>query len=148
MSKNHGWLKFLVGAGIGVGVGVLLAPKSGKETRKELHEKIDALMAKVKKMDKDDVKELITNKIEEIKTDLANLDAETVSETIKKEAKKIKAKTEDLVAIAVQKGTPVVAKAAEEFKASTIKVLENITARLKDEETKKPVSKTKSKAKN
>ena len=138
MSKNHGWLKFLVGAGIGVGVGVLLAPKSGKETRKELHEKID----------EDNVKELITNKIEEIKTDLANLDAETVSETIKKEAKKIKAKTEDLVAIAVQKGTPVVAKAAEEFKASTIKVLENITARLKDEETKKPVSKTKSKAKN
>ena len=32
MSKK----KFLLGAGLGLGLGLLFAPKSGKETRKEL----------------------------------------------------------------------------------------------------------------
>ena len=36
MSKRSGLGKFLVGLGIGAGLGILLAPKSGKEMRKEL----------------------------------------------------------------------------------------------------------------
>ena len=137
MSKHNGLGKFLIGAGIGVGLGMLLAPQSGKDTRKELKEKFDDLASKVKKMDKDDVKKVIEAKIEEIKTDLKNLDKETVEEKIKEEAAKIKEKTEQLVALAVEKGTPVVLKAAKEVKASTIKTLENITSKLKEEDTPK-----------
>ena len=36
MSKKSGLGKFLAGAAIGVGLGILFAPKSGAETRKEL----------------------------------------------------------------------------------------------------------------
>ena len=38
--KKSGLGKFLVGAGIGAGLGILFAPKSGSETRKELKQKI------------------------------------------------------------------------------------------------------------
>ena len=56
MSKK-GWGKFVIGAGIGAGLGLLFAPKTGKETRKELKEKIDELMAKAKELDINEVSE-------------------------------------------------------------------------------------------
>ncbi len=134
--KKSGLGKFLVGAGIGVGLGMLFAPKSGKETREELKKKMDDLVAKAKKLDAEDVKKKIEKKIEEIKNDLKELDKETVAEAIKDGARKIKVKADELVDLAVKKGTPVVEKAAREVKASTIKTLESITAKLKDEEEK------------
>ena len=48
--KRKGFGGFLFGALVGVGIGVLFAPKSGKETRKELKEKFDELVKKVKEM--------------------------------------------------------------------------------------------------
>ena len=36
MSKRNGLGKLLAGVGIGVGLGLLFAPKSGEETRKDL----------------------------------------------------------------------------------------------------------------
>ena len=56
---------------------------------------------------------------------------------LKEGAKKIKKKADDLVAYAVKKGTPVIEAAAKEVKESTIKTLESITAKLKEEEPKK-----------
>lgn len=134
--KNSGLGKFLLGAGIGVGLGVLFAPKSGKETRKELKEKMDILVEKAKNIKAKDVKETIERKVNEIKEDLKNLDKETVAETIKEQAKKIKKKADQLVDYAVKKGTPVIEAAAKEVKNSTIKTLESITAKLKSEDTK------------
>ena len=40
--------KFILGAGLGLGLGLLLAPKSGKETRKDLMDKCNELLNKVK----------------------------------------------------------------------------------------------------
>lgn len=134
--KNNGLGKFLLGAGIGVGLGVLFAPKSGKETRKELKEKMDILVEKAKNIKAKDVKETIERKVNEIKEDLKNLDKETVAETIKEQVKKIKKKADQLVDYAVKKGTPVIEAAAKEVKNSTIKTLESITAKLKNEDTK------------
>ena len=68
----------LGGAAIGAGLGILFAPKSGKETRAELKEKIDELIKRAKEVDMDDVKESIELKIEEIKMELADLDKEKV----------------------------------------------------------------------
>lgn len=136
MSKNKGFGKFLLGAGIGVGLGVLFAPKSGKETRKELKEKMDILIEKAKNIKAKDVKETIERKVNEIKEDLKNLDRETVEIKIKEQAKKIKKKADALVDYAVKKGTPVIEAAAKEVKASTIKTLESITAKLKEEPKK------------
>ena len=142
MSKEkHGFGKFLLGAGIGVGLGMLFAPKSGKETRAELKEKMDDLVAKAKDLSKEDVKEAIEKKVTEIKKDLKNLDKETVAEKIKEGAKKIKKKADDLVDYAVEKGTPVIEAAAKEVKTSTIKTLESITAKLASDEKKETPAK-------
>ena len=64
--KSNGLGKFLAGAAIGVGLGVLFAPKAGSETRKELKEKIDELIVKVKELDVKEVRDSITMKIENI----------------------------------------------------------------------------------
>lgn len=51
MSKNEkksGLGKFVVGAAVGAGLGVLFAPKKGSETRRELKNKIDELVAQIK----------------------------------------------------------------------------------------------------
>lgn len=132
--KNSGLGKFLIGAGIGAAIGVLFAPKSGKETRKDLKEKMDNLIAKAKEINIEDVKNTIENKVEEIKNDLKNLDKETVAEAVKEQAKNIKKKADQLVQYAVKKGTPVIEAAAREVKASTIKTLESITVKLKEED--------------
>lgn len=149
MSKNEksGFGKFLLGAGIGVGLGILFAPKSGKETRKELKMKMDDLVEKAKNIKAEDVKATIEAKVEEIKEDLKNLDKETVVSAIKSGAAKIKRKADELVNYAVEKGTPVIEAAAREVKASTVKTLESITAKLKDEEPKKQEVKTQPKKK-
>ena len=137
MSKKSGLGKFLLGAGIGLGLGILFAPKSGKETRADLKKKMDNLIEKAKNIDVEEVKETIERKVNEIKEDLKNLDKETAALKIKEGAKKIKKKGDDLVNYAVKKGTPVIEAAAREVKESTIKTLEAITAKLKEEEPKK-----------
>ena len=79
MTKSgNGLGKFLAGAAIGVGLGILFAPKAGAETRKELKEKMDDLVKKVKELDVEEVKANFLNKIEEIKEELADLDKEKV----------------------------------------------------------------------
>ena len=126
MSKERksGFGKFLLGAGIGVGLGILFAPKS------------------------EDVKATIEAKVQEIKEDLKNLDKETVAAAVKSGAAKIKRKADELVEFAVLKGTPVIEAAAREVKNSTIKTLEGITAKLKDEEPKKQETKPQNKKKS
>ena len=47
MSKK-GLGKFVVGAAIGAGIALLFAPRSGKETRKILKDKMDDLVKKAK----------------------------------------------------------------------------------------------------
>lgn len=149
MSKNKsGFGKFLLGAGIGVGLGILFAPKSGKETRQDLKEKMDDLVEKAKNIQVEDVKATIEAKVQEIKEDLKNLDKETVVSAIKSGAAKIKRKADELVEYAVEKGTPVIEAAAREVKASTVKTLESITAKLKEEEPKKQEGKPQQKKKN
>ena len=149
MSKNKsGFGKFLLGAGIGVGLGILFAPKSGKETRQDLKEKMDDLVEKAKNIKAEDVKATIEAKVQEIKEDLKNLDKETVVSAIKSGAAKIKRKADELVEYAVEKGTPVIETAAREVKSSTVKTLESITAKLKEEEPKKQEVKPQQKKKN
>ena len=61
MSKK-GKGKLLAGLAIGASLGVLFAPKAGKETRKELKEKMDDLIDKAKNADKKEIKENIEKK--------------------------------------------------------------------------------------
>lgn len=130
MSKKKGFGKFLMGAAVGAGLGVLFAPKKGSETRKELKEKMDELVAKVKTVDIAEVKETIEAKIEDIKTELKDLDKEKVLKIAKKKAKQIEEKAEDLVNYAIEKGTPVLEKAASSVKEKAILVTKEVLAKL------------------
>ena len=115
MSKSG---KFLLGLGAGLGLGILFAPKSGEETRKELKKKIDELVVKVKEIDVNEVKENMSIKIAELQAELRDLDKEKVKELAKEKAVQVKEKADELVKLAVAKGTPAVQKAAKEVKTA------------------------------
>ena len=130
MSKGKGIGKFVAGVAIGAGLGILFAPKKGSETRKDLKDKLDNVVAKIKSLDKEEIKKTFTNKVEAIKTELEDLDKEKVLKIAKKKGEDIKKKCQDLVNLAVAKGTPVLEKAAEELRLKAIDVVSDVLEKL------------------
>ena len=133
MSKN-GLGRFLAGVAVGIGIGVLVAPKKGSETRHDLKVKMDDLLDKAKKLKKEDVKLAIENKVNAIKEALADLDKEKVLEVAKKKAKQIQEMAGDLVDYVVEKGTPVVEKAATAVREKAIVVTKGVLNKLENQE--------------
>ena len=76
---------FLAGAVFGTTLGVLFAPKSGKETRKDLKK----LAKKAKDIDLDDVREFVIEKSANIEEKLSKLSKERVLKEAKKKSKEI-----------------------------------------------------------
>lgn len=134
--KKSGAGKFLLGAAVGAGLGILFAPKSGKETRRDLKQKLDELVKKVKEIDIDEVRESLEEKIEEIRVELRDLDKEKVLSIAKEKGKQIKEKCEDLVQLTIDKGTPVLEKAANEVREKTIDAVKEVLARLEESDKK------------
>lgn len=120
--KKFGVGKFLAGAALGAGLGVLFAPKSGSETRKELKKKMDDLVAQIKDIDVDEVKKEFDKKVAEIKDGLADLDREKVLELAKDKGNDLKEKAQELVEMAKEKGTPMLKKSAQDVLENVIKV--------------------------
>jgi len=138
MGKNNGFGKFVAGAAVGVGLGVLLAPKSGEETRKELKEKFEELIENVKGLKVEDVKEYFEVKIEEIKKDLSELDKERVLEIAKEKGELIKDKIDELAVQAKEKATPAIEKAIAEVRSKVVDFLRDTAKKLeKDKKEKK-----------
>lgn len=133
MSKK-GFCKFLAGVAVGIGIGVAFAPKKGSETRQDLKNKMNELIDKAKKLKKEDVKIAIENKINDLKEAIADLDKEKVLEIAKKKAKQIQNMAEDLVQYVVDKGTPVVEKAANSVREKAIVVTKSILEKLENQE--------------
>lgn len=128
--EGRGFGKFIAGAAIGVGLGVLFAPKSGEETRKELKEKFEELIQKVKELDMNEVRDAFLKKIDDIKAELADLDKEKVLEIAKEKAEAIKEKIDELATDAKEKATPVIQKSVSGLRDKTIEVLKNTTKKL------------------
>lgn len=130
MSKKSGLGKFVVGAAIGAGLGLLFAPKKGEETRKELKSKINDLIDQAKKIDVEEVKADFLNKVDDLKDELENLDKEKAYELAKKKAAALKVKSQELVDLAIDKGTPILRDAAEEVRLKAIDVTKEVLKKL------------------
>lgn len=133
-NKKSGLGKFILGGAIGAALGLLFAPKSGNETRKELKSKIDELIEKLKKIDSKEVRENIETKIFEIKTELEDLDKEKVLSIAKKKASEIKDMAEELVKYAAEKSTPILEDAARAVREKAILVTKDVLNKLEKKE--------------
>jgi len=134
--KSEGVVKFALGAMVGVGVGMLLAPKSGEELRKDLKKKINELIEKAKDIDIKEVSEDLKKKVNELKKEIEELDKEKVLAIAKEKGEQLKKKANELLELAKEKGTPVVEKAAADVKERAIQVTKEILKKLEKEEVK------------
>lgn len=129
-TKKHGFGKFLAGVGIGAGLGLLFAPKSGDEMRKILKKKFDEFITEAKKIDINEVKDDFLAKIEDIRNELEDLDKEKVLKIAQEKSEDIKNKTAELVQIAKDKGTPVLAGVANDVREKAVMVTKEVLKKL------------------
>ena len=140
----------VLGVAIGASLGILFAPKKGKETRVQLKEKMLDLVSRAKELSLNDISSMVEEKITEIRHDLNDLDKEKVLGIAKEKSNQIKDKCQDLVDLAIDKGTPVLKNAAVEVRDKTVDVMKDMIKKLEDIEinNKKTEKKTEKNAKN
>lgn len=141
MSKKSGFGKFVAGIGIGVGLGLLFAPQSGEQTRKDLKKKMNELIEQLKEIDYNEVKDNIIDKIKDLQAELADLDKEKVLAIAEVKAEEIKKKAEEIYKAAVKQGKPIIEKTAKEVKIKTVEVLKSIITKLEEDEKPKKITK-------
>ena len=76
---------------------------------------------------------MLNQKVAEIKADLADLDKERVLEIAKEKAAQLKEKAQELVDLAIDKGTPILRDAAEEVRLKAIEVTKDVLKKLEKE---------------
>ena len=135
MSKDgKGIGKFVVGAALGAGLGILFAPKKGSETRELLKKKMTELTNHIRNIDVEEVKEEFEKKVNEIRMELVDLDKEKVLEIAKEKCNDLKIKTQELVELAKDKGTPVLKETAKDLLETVVKVSKETIKKLDNAE--------------
>ena len=122
----------VLGIAIGASLGILFAPKKGSQTRRELKEKMLDLVSRAKELSISDVSKMIEERIAEIRRDLNDLDKEKVLKIAKKKSEDIKRKCQELVDLAIEKGTPDLKDAAIDVRDKTIDVMQDIIKKLEN----------------
>ena len=134
--SRRGIGKFVGGLALGAGLGLLFAPDSGENTRKMLQKKLEDLVKKVKEIDPEEVKDELLYKVESLQAELKSLDKEKIKEIAAKKAREIKEKAEDIYKYAIEKGTPVVEKAADNVRRQALKVVKDVESKLEEPKKK------------
>jgi len=134
MSKKNSTGKFILGASLGAGLALLFAPKKGSELREDLKKKLDELLNKAKDVDLEEVSVEFSEKIEELKKELKDLDKEKVLKIAKEKGEELKTKSEELLTLAKEKGTPVLEAMAKDIKRTTASVIKEVVKKLETEE--------------
>lgn len=134
--KRRGLGKFIGGLALGAGLGLLFAPEKGENTRKMLQKKIEDLIKKAKEIDPKEVKDELLYKVELLQAELKSLDKEKVKDIAAKKAREIKEKAEDIYKYAIEKGTPVVEKAADNVRRQALKVVKDVESKLEEPKKK------------
>ena len=80
----------------------------------------------------EEVKETFERKVDEIKEELEDLDKEKALKIAKKKAADIKKKCQELVNLAVEKGTPVLEGVADDLRLKAIDVTKDILKKLEN----------------
>ncbi len=132
MSRKSGLGKLVAGIGIGAGLGLLLAPKSGEETRRALKKKMNEFIEEAKNIDMNEVKDEFLKKVDQMKTELEDLDKEKALNLAKEKGELLKNKASELVDLAKEKGTPVLEKTAEDLRKKAIEVTKDVLKKLEN----------------
>ncbi|MCD7807795.1 MAG: YtxH domain-containing protein [Erysipelotrichaceae bacterium] len=91
--------KFLVGLSIGVACGLLFAPKSGNELRKDIKDRSKKAYDDLKNMSKEDLEAKIGETIETVKKSVDEFDADEFKDSTKQRLNDLQTKLEELAAV-------------------------------------------------
>ncbi len=122
----------VAGTAIGAGLGVLFAPKSGKETRQDLKNKITEIKEHLENVKVKDVKKYVEGKIEKLENDLKALDKETVLKAAKNQAKKIEVDCKKLARYVKDKSEPILEEAVDSLREKAIDVTKHAIEKLEN----------------
>ncbi len=122
----------VAGTAIGAGLGVLFAPKSGKETRQDLKNKITEIKEHLENVKVKDVKKYVEEKIEKLENDLKALDKETVLKAAKNQAKKIEVDCKKLARYVKDKSEPILEEAVDSLREKAIDVTKHAIEKLEN----------------
>ena len=92
------------------------------------------MIAKIKDIDIDEVRENFEVKLYQLKEDIDDLDKEKVMKIAKKKAEQVQEAATELVNYAVEKGTPMLEKTANAIREKAIKTTKEVLKRLEKEE--------------
>ena len=145
--KKKGIGKFLAGAAIGGALGVLFAPKKGSESRQDLKNKAADAINGVKNADYEQIKKDIETKFQQLTQEVKDLDKEKVLKIAKDKAGDIKNQANELVNYAIEKGTPVIQKTADEAKDKLMDLLNLTIKKLESSKSDTPKKSTKTTSK-
>lgn len=124
---------FIAGTIFGATLGIIFAPKSGKETRKDIVKKAKEIKNKAKNIDLDDIREFVVEKSADIEEKLCKLSKEKVLKNAKSLASTIKKDVSNLCNSIKDISEDVMQESVEKLKTKAEKTIEKVLSKLKED---------------